>query len=1078
MKRKWILLSIASLTLIVMFKWVLNDHTFALSHPTDTSLTFVTQTPNKIEANLLFYKQEPTFTLEAWIKPTGTPTVMYVIAGSATGNNLSAGLVLKRNLKVAIHDYATAKTDVDVAFSTTTLSLNQWYHVAAVYKNGEWGLYINGLLEATATFPLAAPTASYGNYLVMGSPSWNDNNEYGSERVFSGSIADVRVWNVARTTEELTAAKDSVLSGNEPGLIGYYKLDASTTGKLYDKSPRKNDATGQHFTSVYTVSSTPPADTSITYTLPAIAGMQNVVERNGVMINANAGTTFTDTGLTPDTPYTYVFYGKSTNGETERIVKTIRTINPPTSGLSFDGVDDVIEIPSNTGNNVSTSAITQEAWIRLSSYPLKAFINKEYQYEMQVTSGGLLEAAYKVSGINGWYWISSGYKVPLNTWTHVASTFDGDRVKFYINGVLVKDTENTQKGPLEPNANALRLAARDQDGDKKSDNFAQITLASVRIWNSVRTEQEIQTNMNEKLTGTISGLVAAYYPNSMTNGVVYDATGYANHGMVQGMSAGSVLTPGNVTTTSIPLTWNPVSGAGSYELKRDGNVVQNTSATSFTDTATEDEKHVYALTPKGVDGESKTYTVPIRTKHTNGLTLNGIDQYGEVDTNGYTYTGQAFSIESRIKPDVTFPTNIGRTEELILGWRGWHQGMVYDSLNQQVCLQMIYKKKSDNTYVQNRICTPLAAGTEAFVSATFNPATRNTKLYIDGVLKVDYVSVYSTSEYEFMSYPYYDAKLYMGFLAPNKYAFKGMIYETRWWNKTLSADEVKQNVFTDFSNGNPALLGYWRFYNFATQSVYDQTGNNRTMSIKNKTDPVLNGKITKRTNAVLDLAWDKIEPSETFTVEKNGTQVVANGTSSAYTASGLTESTDYAFTIQAKNQYGQSTKEAVNATTFATSPRLNNVPNDVTFAQTTLTGQQQIIKSTMTGTLDVSNFAGGIGWNVSVSASQITMKAGKQYTLPKGSLMLSSPANVTPTDGTTSAVPTILNGSYLIDDGNSYKLLSANSSSDVGAFSAAFPADALAVTLTPAYARIDQDAYPSAATSYESIVTWTVNVGP
>jgi len=42
---------------------------------------------------------------------------------------------------------------------------------------------------------------------------------------FAGIFDEFRVWNVARTPEEIMAHYDKALVGNEPGLVGYWKFD-------------------------------------------------------------------------------------------------------------------------------------------------------------------------------------------------------------------------------------------------------------------------------------------------------------------------------------------------------------------------------------------------------------------------------------------------------------------------------------------------------------------------------------------------------------------------------------------------------------------------------------------------------------------------------------------------------------------------------------------------------------------------------------------------------------------------------------------------------------------------------------
>ena len=48
-----------------------------------------------------------------------------------------------------------------------------------------------------------------------------------------------------------------------------------------------------------------------------------------------------------------------------------------------------------------------------------------------------------------------GAKPALNVWTHIAATYDGQRQRLYLNGMLV--AERRQSGPIQPGAGALRI---------------------------------------------------------------------------------------------------------------------------------------------------------------------------------------------------------------------------------------------------------------------------------------------------------------------------------------------------------------------------------------------------------------------------------------------------------------------------------------------------------------------------------------------------------------------------------------------------------------------------------------------
>jgi len=59
---------------------------------------------------------------------------------------------------------------------------------------------------------------------------------------FQGKIDEVRMWNVARTQDEIQANMNKTLVGNETGLVAYYPMDVNNNWEIIDKSPRANHA--------------------------------------------------------------------------------------------------------------------------------------------------------------------------------------------------------------------------------------------------------------------------------------------------------------------------------------------------------------------------------------------------------------------------------------------------------------------------------------------------------------------------------------------------------------------------------------------------------------------------------------------------------------------------------------------------------------------------------------------------------------------------------------------------------------------------------------------------------------------
>ncbi|MDP9868248.1 MULTISPECIES: LamG-like jellyroll fold domain-containing protein [Streptosporangium] len=94
------------------------------------------------------------------------------------------------------------------------------------------------------------------------------------------------------------------------------------------------------------------------------------------------------------------------------------------------------------------------------------------------------------------YGVSHTSVLPVNTWTHLAATFGGGKIRLYVNGVLVpKDYEPTYD-PIKPETNPIYLG-RSHLGDRSFKGL----IDDVRIYTTPLTAEQIQADMNTPVGG-------------------------------------------------------------------------------------------------------------------------------------------------------------------------------------------------------------------------------------------------------------------------------------------------------------------------------------------------------------------------------------------------------------------------------------------------------------------------------------------------------------------------------------------------------------------------------------------------
>jgi hypothetical protein len=181
------------------------------------------------------------FTWEAWIKRTRTGVREDILSKKdvLADSEHDLGLLIGSDDRLNVFLRETLMGTPAVYLPSESRIGTEWTHVAAVRSQGNVTLYVDGRAEASravrynvsSTGPLRIGANRLNNAGADAAPLFN----------FAGLIAEVRIWNVARTAEQLNAAKGQPLSGTPPGLVGYYPLNARDGSSARDRSSLRND---------------------------------------------------------------------------------------------------------------------------------------------------------------------------------------------------------------------------------------------------------------------------------------------------------------------------------------------------------------------------------------------------------------------------------------------------------------------------------------------------------------------------------------------------------------------------------------------------------------------------------------------------------------------------------------------------------------------------------------------------------------------------------------------------------------------------------------------------------------------
>jgi carboxyl-terminal processing protease len=104
--------------------------------------------------------------------------------------------------------------------------LQTWYHLAATYDGTVARLFLNGV--ALGSNLLSGPIRIDSSELLVGRGDPN----YSSGEFFDGAVADLRLWNKARSQAEISAAATVPLNGSEAGLVACWNFQDGTANDL------------------------------------------------------------------------------------------------------------------------------------------------------------------------------------------------------------------------------------------------------------------------------------------------------------------------------------------------------------------------------------------------------------------------------------------------------------------------------------------------------------------------------------------------------------------------------------------------------------------------------------------------------------------------------------------------------------------------------------------------------------------------------------------------------------------------------------------------------------------------------
>ena len=497
--------------------------------------------------------------VEMWVNPDEVNGLNTIFDKSQPGTDLSV-------LRVHIDNGAiTVWNGTNVVNLGGSVVEGVWQHIAVTYDGTTLTAYVDGVATGSAAWTLGA---------------WNDDpwmigEDSRTGRNYDGLIDDVRLWSTARSEAEIQTYKDAVLPDafNEGDLVFNLTFDGSDGTTVHDVSGNGNDGT------LVTGASIGVGEGRFSEVTTTISMEENGIVEGTILASDADGDTLTyllsaDGGhgtavVNPDGTYSYTpnagFFGTDAftvqvqdgNGKftTQQISVSVIEQNhaPETAGVfnasvaDFTGSQSYIEVPDNTVNNMAQGTI--EAWIYLDSNDNEVI----YGYQAHgVNSAAFLQIGKNAFAdlpdgtvswrpYNGAPFLTSSATIPTGEWHHIAVTFSTTEGSIYIDGQLDTTVSANFAVPsvTTTNGGGAAIGGWYEFGDGDYDMDGQV--GEFRVWDTMRTAQEIEDNYRATMDGTEPDLRAVYdfAPSYVSGDTIPDLTGNYDGTAVNTSSAAS-----------------------------------------------------------------------------------------------------------------------------------------------------------------------------------------------------------------------------------------------------------------------------------------------------------------------------------------------------------------------------------------------------------------------------------------------------------------------------------------------------------------------------------------------------------
>jgi len=785
---------------------------------------------------------------DAWLSKLNTSGAwQWTRQIGSSGNDYTGGVAVEAATGTA---YWSGQVATSATFGTTTLTANSADAMLAKISTAgtwQWALQGGGSgADAGAGISLSGTnlywTGSYTTSGTFGATSLSGT----AKQVFLGSLTNAGTWNWV---------KQAGGSGNDEGIDvdhagGVTWVSGTFTGSAtFDALSLSGSASGTTGFLAATLIGAPATTGasrcgSGTLTLQASGAPGGgsyrwyTVASGGTAISGATGSSYTTPTLYATTTYYVSALDAQGNESSTRtpVTATVAYSLPvdisasgptalftggsvsltarPNLALSFTGANSASSQRVMTNLSASPAdmpSTTWEAWV----YPTRVNYGVR-QTVFSVDNGGydrtlIIEANTANWGVFTGSGVWQPVAVDLNQWQHVAVVYSPTGIKFYKNGV-----EYSLSSPnLGTTTNRFAIGAN-ADAAWFQESF-QGQIDEVRVWNTLRTQAQLQATMYSVPAGNTAGLAGYWRFNEGTGTTAIDVTGN-NNGILT--NSPTYVTPGQASILASTYNWSPATGLSA------------TNTQTVTASPASTQSYTVAVTDNNSCAQEVQQTVTVQALATaptgTNLTFNGTTDGIDLPENGNLVVGAAtsFTIETWVRA-----SSAPAGGDMIYSQQRCSDGAVQLLIDATGAVRLRVNSSLSGGVDQSLPGPVITNGQWHHVAGVRDVAADQLRLYVDGQL----VQQATDNTSGALSNPTTENWIGQRFNCSQRDYFTGKLDDFRYWTVARTQNEIQSGMNTAPAANSTGLVLWYDM---------EQTGQGSGLTVLNRataTGSTMNG---------------------------------------------------------------------------------------------------------------------------------------------------------------------------------------------------------------------------------------------